>query len=578
MKLSELAEHFAVLDGLTSRNALTGALAELFKASRDPEETRKIVYLLKGALLPPFEAVEIGISEQLMARAIAEATERKIERVKALFWETGDYGSVAERLIGWKGKGISVTQAYDALLRLARTTGKGSIDAKVSGLAALIRQTGPKEARYLLRVPIGKLRLGIGDPTIMDALSYACAADGRLRPVIENAYNLCGDMGRVARVLFRDGVDELRAFKVEVGSPIRMELAERVESVETILKRLGRCSAEPKYDGFRCEVHKDGDKVKVFSRNLENNTEMLPEIVAATREQVKARQAIFEGEAVAYDADTGDFHPFQITVQRKRKHMIEVMRTELPLRLVAFDCLYADGKEMLYEPYVARRRKLNAIIPAANTITVTDAVVSHEPEEIAAFLDRMITAGLEGIIAKDLESPYRAGRRTFDWIKLKRGYQGRLRDTVDCTIVGYFAGRGKRAKWGIGSLLCAVYDPEDDRFETITRVASGLSDEGWKDMKKRLDEARVRRKPRRVVSLYEPDFWVEPTYVTEVLADEITRSPSHTAGRDGGVAGYALRFPRIAVAIRPDRKPEDSTTVEEIKRLYNTQRRSVAAR
>lgn len=573
MKLSELAEHFEVLDRLTSRNAMIDALAELFKASSDPEEIRKIVYLSEGILLPPFEAVEMGISEQLMARAIAEATGHGVERIKELFREIGDYGSVAERLITWKGKNMSVSQAYDALLALTRITGKGSIETKVSGLADLTRRMDPKEARYLLRVPIGKLRLGIGDPTIMDALSYACAGSLSLRAVIENAYNLCGDMGRVAHVLFRDGPDKLRAFKVEVGSPIRVELAERVESVQAILKRLGKCSAEPKYDGFRCEVHKDGNEVKVFSRNLENNTQMFPELVTAAREQVKARRAIFEGEAVAYDPETGEFHPFQITVQRKRKHLIKAMREELPLRLIAFDCLYADGDELLYEPYVVRRQRLKDIVPAQNTIAVTDAIISDRAEEITAFLDATITAGLEGIIAKDLESPYRAGRRTFDWIKLKRGYPGRLRDTVDCTIVGYFAGRGKRAKWGIGSLLCAVYNPENDGFETITRVASGLSDEGWQDMKKTLDEVRADEKPARLDSLYQPDVWVEPTYVTEVLADEITRSPSHTAGRDGGRTGYALRFPRIVTSIRADRKPEDSTTVEEIKRLYKIQRR-----
>ena len=572
MKLSQLADHFEKLDELASRNAMTDALAELFRASSDPEEVRKIVYLSEGILLPAYEATEIGISEQYMARAIAEATGRNVDDVKELYREIGDYGSVAERLITWKGKGLTVRQAYDALLHLARISGKGSIEAKVSGLAGLIRRIGPKEARYLLRVPIGKLRLGVGDMTIMDGLSCAYAGDRRLRPVIESAYSLSGDMGLVAYQLYEKGPDRLKAFEVRVGNPIRVELAERVESITDLLKRLGKCAVEPKYDGIRLQIHKDGKRVTIFTRNLENATEMFPDLAAAALRQVKADRAIFEGEAVSYDPETGEFHPFQITVQRKRKHLVEEKELELPLRLMAFDCLYRDGEEILYEPYVRRRDALRKMISPNETIETTQALISDDPDEVNAFFDSMLTAGLEGIIAKSLDSPYRAGRRSFDWIKFKRSYKGKLRDTVDCVIVGYFAGRGKRAKWGIGSILCAVYDEADDEFQTITRVASGLSDQGWKDMKSRLDEIRLKEKPARVESLYKPNVWVEPRYVTEVLADEITRSPSHTAGRDGGRTGYALRFPRIVTPIRADREAEDATTVEEVKRMYNIQR------
>ena len=571
MKLSELADHFEILDNLTSRNAMIDALAQLFKASCEGGEIRKIIYLSEGILLPAYETTEIGISEQLMARAIVEATGESIDRVKELYRDIGDYGSVAECLIKWQGEGIPVSQAYDSLLDLAQFAGKGSIKSKVSGLAAMIRRLGPKEARYLLRVPMGKLRLGIGDPTIMDGLSYACKGDRSLRPIIENAYNLCGDMGLVAYILYKEGVDRLKAFDVRVGTPIRVELAERSESIEGILKRMGKCAVEPKYDGFRCQVHKDGDQVFIYTRNLENATHMFPEIIEATRRQVKAHKAIFEGEAVSFDPETGDFHSFQVTVQRKRKHLVKVKEEELPLRLMAFDCLLRDDEETIYQPYIRRREVLAEMLSKDETIQITEALVSDSASEITTFFDTMVAGGLEGIMAKSLESPYRAGRRTFDWIKFKRNYPGELRDTVDCVVVGYFAGRGRRAKWGIGSLLCAVYNKETDKFETITRVASGLSDQGWQDMKQTLDQIKVDEKPARVESVYKPTFWVEPTYVTEVLADEITRSPTHTAGRDGGKTGYALRFPRIVTAIEADRKPEDATSVDEIKRLYDLQ-------
>lgn len=575
MRLSKLAEHFERLDRLTSRNALVEELSDLFRASRDPEEIRKIVYLCEGTLLPAFEAVEIGISEQLMARAIAEAAGKDVEEVRRIYRAVGDYGSVAERLITWKGAGISVSDAYDALLSLARLSGKGSVEAKVSGLAALIQRISPKEARYLLRIPIGKLRLGIGDPTIMDALAHAYGGNSELRQLIENAYNLSGDMGSVAMLLFRDGVSKLKKIRVNPGYPIRVELAEREETIEAALRRLGRCAIEPKYDGIRCQVHKNGKDVKIYTRNLENATEMFPDIVAATLRQIKANETIFEGEAVSYDPETGVFHPFQITVQRKRKHLVKVKEQELPLRLMAFDCLYRDGEELLYEPYSVRRKALAEIVAPGETIQVTEALITDDERKAEEFFEAMLAAGLEGVIAKSLDSPYRAGRRTYDWIKFKRSYQGVIRDTVDCVIVGYFVGRGKRATWGIGSILCGVYDRDRDRFQTITRVASGLSDEGWLRMKTMLDEIRVHDKPARVDSIIRPDVWVEPRYVTEVIADEITRSPMHTAGRDDEKTGYALRFPRIVTPIRADRKPEDATTVDEIKRLFGLQRENL---
>jgi DNA ligase-1 len=571
MKLSELAEYFEQLENLTSRNAMVAVLADMFKASESAEEIQKLVYLCEGILRPPYESVELGISEQFTARAIAEATGKDIEEIKELYHSLGDYGSVAEKLISWNGEGLTVTQVYEELLSLAAITGKGSIEAKVTKLAELIQKLSPKEARYLIRIALGRLRLGIGDPTIMDSLALAYGGSTSLRLDIENAYNLCGDMGTVGYLLYAKGPEELTKFHVQVGKPIRVELAERASSAEEILSRLGKCAVEPKYDGLRSQVHKNADRVWIFTRNLENVTSMFPDIVEATIKQVKATQAIFEGEAISYDPETGEFHPFQVTVRRKRKHMVEEAEQALPLRLMVFDCLYADGEEILYEPYRERRKVLEQIISPNEKIELTQAVITDNVGEIQNFFDAMVTAGLEGLVAKGLDRPYRAGRRTFDWLKLKRSYQGQLQDTVDCVIVGYFAGKGKRAQWGIGSLLCAVYNEKEDKFETITKVASGLSDEEWQNLKIKLDEIGLSEKPARVDSLYTPDVWVAPKYVTEVLADEITRSPTHTAGRNGGTTGYALRFPRIVTPIRTDRTPEDATTVDEIKRLYELQ-------
>ncbi|WDT73281.1 MAG: hypothetical protein MPW14_01655 [Candidatus Manganitrophus sp.] len=204
---------------------------------------------------------------------------------------------------------------------------------------------------------------------------------------------------------------------------------------------------------------------------------------------------------------------------------------------------------------------------------VSHAIETEDPVEIQKFFDASIERGLEGIVAKRLDGPYAAGSRNFNWIKLKRSYKGELSDSVDLVIVGYFAGKGHRAKFGIGTILSAVYDPEEDRFKTVTRIGTGFSEEELVQLKQLLDEEAAPERPHPVDSEITPDVWVNPKYVITVTADEITRSPNHTAGRDADGIGYALRFPRVQGFIRTDKSPQDATTVSEIIDMFNLQKR-----
>jgi DNA ligase-1 len=313
------------------------------------------------------------------------------------------------------------------------------------------------------------------------------------------------------------------------------------------------------------------------------------------RRQVAAECVIIEGEAVGYVPETGEHLPFQVTVQRRRKHGIEAMREAVPLRLFAFDLLYADDRDYLSAPLTERRAALEALITTGEepgnrppqappklgglggaedqALALSPALVTGDAVELGRFFDEMVSEGLEGIVVKRLDAPYTAGARSYNWIKLKRGYRVELADTVDCVLVGYLYGRGQRARFGIGSLLAAVYDREGDRFPTIAKIGSGLSDEAWVKMKALLDEVATPHRPARVESVLEPDVWCEPRYVVEVQADEITRSPMHPAGRNGEATGYALRFPRMLGWIREDKRPEDATSVEEIVEMFRIQRR-----
>jgi DNA ligase-1 len=570
MRFSKLVDYLAQLEATTKRLEMTATLGALFKEASE-EDIAPIIYLTQERLGPAFEPIDFGIGEALAAEALAKAAGKDKETIKKLYKQHGDYGIVAEKLLGDEAKKLTVAQVFERLQAIATTSGEGTVAQKTDLLADLLGKLAGREARYVLRIPLGRLRLGIGDPTVMEGLSWSKTGDKSLRPPIERAYNVCSDLGQVARVFKAEGVDALVKIQVEVGNPVRMALAERAKNAEDIVTRLGKCAIENKYDGLRCQVHKQGDAVRIFSRNLEETTTMFTDIVEGIRKQIKARTAILEGEALSYDPETGEFHPFQVTMQRKRKYDLEEMTVKFPLRLVAFDLLYFDGKDFTGQAYSKRHATLESIIAPGERVEISQHLVTQDAKEIEKYFMSAITSGLEGIMAKRLDSKYQAGARNFNWIKLKRSYQGHLSDTVDGVVVGYLRGRGMRARFGIGALLVAVYDDRQDKFATIAKIGTGFSDTEWPKMRALLDKIAVERQPARVEAVLTPDVWVEPKYVIEMQADEITRSPIHTAGKVGDEPGYALRFPRVVGFVRTDRKAEDATTVKEILKMFEKQ-------
>jgi len=565
-------KYLEALENTSGRIEMYRLLGDLFQKA-DAEETAQLAYLCEGRLLPAFEGVETGMGEITIAAAIASASKRTVEEVTLASHESGDLGLVAESLSSKTRRGgLSVSDVYGSLLRIARTSGKGSGELKREQLAALLRLATPLEARYIVRFTQGRLRLGVAAPTIIESVARNQENPKQARQIIERAFNLCSDIGLVLSTLQERGLDALASFKVRVGNPVRPMLAERLPSADAIIEKIGRCAVEAKLDGFRCQVHLKRGRVEMFSRNLERTTEMFPDLAAAVKKEIKARSAIIDGEALAVNEETGEFHPFQVTVQRKRKHKVTEMAEEFPLVLVAFDLLSVDGKDLTGAGYDSRRSRLRKILTQGGRIRLSDAVVTERVEELQTFFDREVEQGHEGIVAKRLSSGYEPGARNYNWIKLKRAYRGELTDTVDVVLIGYLRGRGARARLGIGSLLGAVYDAPTDTFKTIGKIGSGLGEENWIKLRKLLDEARVGEKPARVDSRLAPDVWIEPRHVVAVLADEITRSPVHTAGLDEHGRGLALRFPRVVGFVREDKSAEDATTTSEIEEMFAQQR------
>ncbi|MFP3215225.1 MAG: ATP-dependent DNA ligase [Candidatus Micrarchaeota archaeon] len=581
MLFEDVAKYYEKLESVSSRLQMIDILTELFKKAKK-DELKKLVYMTQGILSPPFEGVETGMAEKLVETAIATATGFTKEEVEQDFKKRGDLGETAEYLISktklkkLASRKFEVSEVFDTMYKIATTSGEGSQEAKIKMLAELLAASSPLEARYIVRFALGTLRLGVGDATILEALSKLVTGERAFKEQLENAYNICSDLGKVADVLAKEGIKGIENFKVQLFSPIRPALAERLPTAEEILEKMhGKCAVESKYDGLRAQVHVDkkSKRVEIFSRRLERLTPMFPEIAKAALEELDAESAIIEGEAIAYNEVTGEFHPFQETIQRKRKHGVEEMSQELPLHLFAFDIMYLNGEGYLDKPYHERRSALEKVVKNKGTILLADRIIATSPKELERYFEEAIEKGLEGIVAKELNSKYIAGARKFSWIKMKRSYRGELSDTVDLVILGYYLGKGIRAEFKFGGLLCGVYNDKKDVFETITKIGTGFTEEQMKEFKDILDKIRVKSKPARVISDIEPDFWVEPKYVVTVKADEITRSPTHTCGREGEESGYALRFPRIVGTIRSDKSPEDATTTKEIIEMFKMQKK-----
>jgi len=570
MTFSELATYLDQLEATSSRNELVRILAEAYKAC-SVEEIEPITYLIQGRLAPFFEPVEMGLGERLLMSAIAMAYGTSKEDVTKTYRQTGDLGLTAMSL-GPKTRDDtpSVIEVHQRLWEIAGLSGEGSLKAKLNLFAALLGDLDAASAKHLVRITLGKMRLGIGDPTVLDALSFAKKGDRSLRPVLEAAYNRSSDLGLMAKTLWAQGLEAIEAIKVTVGKPLRSQLAERLPNPEAVIKKLGLVGVQPKYDGFRVQIHKDGGVVNIFSRNLETMTPMFPELVAATV-SLPVKSVILDGEAIAYSPESEEYVPFQETTARRRKEGIDEFATRVPLRAFVFDVMFRDGTDLTPLPYEQRFAIVEEMLKGSDTLQTAPLTKTDSVEVLTRELLDNISRGLEGVVAKRLDSPYQAGARNFNWVKLKRNTSGELTDTIDVVLIGYYGGKGKRAEFGAGALLAGVYDSEKDEFVSISKLGTGLSDEGWLDLHKQLSRLEVGEKPARVNSILVPDVWLQPELVVEVLADEITPSPRHTAGMVGDQPGFALRFPRIVSFRSADKKPEDATTVREIREMFQQQ-------
>jgi len=660
---SVLAESYQKIEATTKRLDMTAFLVELFRKT-PPDAIRRLVYLTQGRLYPDFASIELGVADKLAIRAIAFVTAATEDDVTRRWMKEGDLGLVAEELVAVKkqrtlfSEPLTVERVYSSLQGIAGASGQGAQDLKMKLVADILHDARPLEAKFIMRTLLGKLRLGVADMTILDALAVTfapkegsadaqiaaslaaaeppatepaapeptgeqplgptapvppdkeaakkarraerearavkkaaeqaadeadTAARRRNRAAVEHAYNLCSDLGEIAERLATEGMTGVKRIRLEVGRPVRPMLAERLSSMPEIMQKLGgKASLEYKYDGMRLQAHiRIGKEVRLYSRQLENVTEQFPDVTANILQAFQSRdfeEAMVDCECVPCNPETGEFLPFQeVSHRRGRKYGVEAAVEDYPVILMAFDCLQLDGKELIGLPYPERRKKLALIFRATERVQISEALLTSDLDAAEKFFLRALGSGCEGIIAKSVseDSAYRAGARGWQWIKFKRDYKSEMEDTADLVPVGAFAGHGKR-KGKFGALLMAAYNKDLDRFETVCKLGSGFSDELLETMTAELSAQKIPEKHARVESMMKADYWLVPSVVYEVLGAEITLSPIHTAGfgKIRTASGLAVRFPRLK-QVRPDKKPEDATSVQELVEMYERQLKKV---
>ena len=578
MDFSIIAEIFEKMEKTTKRIELTNILVELLK--KTPKNIiPNAVYLLQGVIRPNFEGIELGVAEKLAIHAISKSSGISIKKIEDDYKKCGDLGLTASNILKLKTQTtftvekITLERVYETLFKIAKLGGKGSQDLKMKYISSLLNDATPVEAKFLLKILLGTLRLGIAENTIMDALAIAFTGKKENKEQIENAYNVSSDLGKISLIAATGGIDEIKKLKISLFNPIRPMLADRVKSEkEAIKKNPESLVAEYKLDGERVQIHKQANKIILFSRRLENITKYYPDIVDNIGKSLNVHEGIFEAEIVPINENTGEFLPFQELMHRRRKYKLAQAVSQYPITVNFFDVLYYDNKDCMDSEYSERRKILERLINVDDFAKLVPMLFVKNENEIESFLENSINAGCEGLMLKTPSAPYRAGARGSNWLKLKREYRNELGDSLDLIVIGAYFGRGRRT--GLyGTLLLGTYNQESDVFPSICKVGTGFTDESLDQLYQILSNKVTLKKNPRIISEMEADVWFEPELILEIVGSEITLSPIHKTGlnliRKG--SGFALRFPKFTGKIRYEKAVEDASTDEEVLALYKGQ-------
>lgn len=569
MKFANFSEYLTKLEKTSSRIEITKILSDLF-SELTTTDIKEATYLLSGGLAPSYEGVIFNVAEKMMVRSVADSVNKSPEEIQKDLKKTGDLGVVAaESAKSRKSKDLSIKEVFNILLEISKEAGEGSQERRIQLISSVLKDLDAQSTKFVVRMILGRLRLGFSEKTVLDALSWMETGGKSKSGALLKAYEVVPDIGTLAIKVKEKGIDAAtKHISPVLGVPVQPMLCQRLKSPSEMIKKMGEVAVEPKFDGLRVLIHFSRSKklVRAFTRNLKDISTMFPEL-NKIGDHVNADEIILDSEAVGMDPELIKLVDFQTTMQRRRKHEIEELQSKIPITFQVFDILYLDGKSLMPTPYKLRRETLTKVIKGKGLLKVDDYTVTTDPAVITSLHKELRSDGLEGVIVKKLDSEYVPGRLGWRWVKMKEAEEatGKLADTVDAVIMGFTSGKGRRSGFGVGQFLVGVLD--GDIIKTITKVGTGLTDEQFKLLNTKLQSIKVAEKPKEyeVSKALEPDVWVSPKIVVELAADDITVSPNHTAG-------LALRFPRL-VQFREDKGVAEATSLKEVKKLFNLQKK-----
>ena len=548
MKYEELVNVYEALGATTKRLEKTDILADFLKRVEE-EDLEKITLMALGSVFPSWSEEEQGIGDKLVMKAVGDAVGVSTAVVEDAIRDEGDIGAAAEKLYAKKtqmtffSQPLTVNFVFNQLRKLATISGNRSTAKKISNILELLSSASALEAKYICRTILEELRIGVGEGIIRDAISQAFGVD---KAVAERAHMLTNDLGLVAKVAKTEGEDGLKLLSLVPGRPVKPMLAQLSDGIEISINEMGCALCETKYDGFRMQVHKNGDEITLFTRRLENVTLAMPEAVDLIREAFPDEDFIAEGEIIA--TRDGKPLPFQNILQRvRRKYNIEEAMEQVPIKIYLYDLLYFK-EPTIDEPIIRRREILEEIVDCSNPDISLSTLVKVGPENIDDAVDlfnKSIEGGHEGIMIKNCSEPYIPGIRGKKMLKLKAEPE-----TLDAVVVGGTKGIGKRGNF-IGSYLLALRD-ENDELQTIAYVGTGLSDDDLENLTAKMEELKISEKGTKIT--------VHPKIVFEIAYSEIVKSPEYSAG-------YSLRFP-VVKRIRNDKGLADIDTIERLESMF----------
>lgn len=601
MNFQQFALALIKIEKISSRLEMTAVLAEEIFPYLDENDCQACFNLLQGQLLPAYQSLEFQLSEKMVIRALARLVDQQnlrlpdgggevasgqdmfgeedlslIEkRIRRIAQKQGDLALAAEEILQLSKNHsnecleVSLNEVYERLLAIARETGIGSQERKLNLLQNLLWSVDPMSARLIVRVVVGKMRLGFSLKTILDALSWYIVGDKSQSDELELAFQKKADLALLAAsYLFAAGeanrAERLANYSVEVGVPVVPALCQRLNTATDIISKMETVIAEPKYDGMRVQIHFDAQGgIKAFTRSLEDISKMFPELKTVRAHlSAEVKDCIFDCEAVGYNvAEPEKLLAFQETITRRRKHDVIEKAAEIPMRFFIFDLLFVNGQSLIDQPLIERKKLLKGTFTENLSAVYAPYLITSDADELHQYHHQALADGLEGIVAKQIDAVYQSGRKGWSWVKIKEeeGTRGKLADTLDLVVMGYYFGRGKRAEFGVGAFLVGLRADEDsERILSLSKIGTGLTDEQFRELKTRADKLAVAQEPANyeVQKELRPDVWLIPEMIVEIAADEITNSSLHTSG-------VSLRFPRL-VRWRDDKDLSGVTTLGEL--------------